>query len=136
MRVALDTNILVSGLLWRGTPYRCLLAVRAGLAELVLSPPILQELRTVLIEKLGQRPPEADEAVALIRAMAQMVEIPGSLRIVLEDPEDDKFVETASVAQADCIVSGDHHLIDLGVDAGIPIITARMFLARLGGGAA
>ena len=44
MRVVLDTNILVSALLWRGTPYRCLLAVQTGLADLILSPLILADL--------------------------------------------------------------------------------------------
>ena len=38
--MVLDTNILVSALLWRGAPYRCLLAVQAGLVDLVISPPI------------------------------------------------------------------------------------------------
>jgi uncharacterized protein len=56
MRVVLDTNILVSALLWRGTPHRCLLAVQAGLADLILSPPILAELRTVLLTKFRHTP--------------------------------------------------------------------------------
>lgn len=51
MRAVLDTNILVSALLWRGAPYRCLLAVQAGLAVLVLSRPILDELCIVLVTK-------------------------------------------------------------------------------------
>ncbi|HSB81167.1 MAG TPA: putative toxin-antitoxin system toxin component, PIN family [Candidatus Methylomirabilis sp.] len=51
MRVVLDTNILLSALLWRGAPHRCLLAVQAGLAVLVLSRPILEELRVVLVTK-------------------------------------------------------------------------------------
>ncbi len=46
MRVVLDTNILVSALLWRGAPYRCLVAIQAGLVELVLSPPILRNSAT------------------------------------------------------------------------------------------
>jgi predicted nucleic acid-binding protein len=62
--VVLDTNILVSALLWRGAPYRCLLAVQAGLADLILSPPILEELRTVLATKFRHTPAEADDAQA------------------------------------------------------------------------
>src|SRR5512137_655621 len=103
MRVVLDTNVLVSALLWRGTPYRCLLAVQAGLADLVLSPPILQELRTVLVTKFRHTPTEADEAVRVIRAASEIVEISGNLRGVLHDPDDDKFIETEQVARADLI---------------------------------
>ncbi len=44
VKVVFDTNILVSGHFWKGPPYRCLLAVEAGFAVLVLSDPILAEL--------------------------------------------------------------------------------------------
>jgi hypothetical protein len=70
MRVVLDTNILMSALLWRGAPYRCLLAVQAGLADLVISPPILEELRTVRVTKCWHAGPDADEAIGMIRAAA------------------------------------------------------------------
>ena len=133
MRVVLDTNILVSALLWRGAPHRCLLAVQAGLADLVISPPILEELRTVLVTKFRHTASDADEAIKLIRATADMVEISGRLRIVSDDSEDDKFVETAQVGRVECIVSGDRHLLALGPAAGMPVITAREFLNQLGG---
>ncbi len=133
MRVVLDTNILVSALLWRGTPYRCLLAVQAGLADLVVSPPILEELRTVLVTKFRFAVADAEDAVDLFRASADMVEISGQLRVVADDPDDDKFVETAQAGRADLIVSGDRHLLALGSEVGVPIITARGFLDRLGG---
>jgi len=136
MRVVLDTNILVSALLWRGTPYRCLLAVQAGLADLVISPPILEELRTVLVTKFRHTGPDADEAIGLIRAAADVVEIAGRLRVIPDDPDDDKFVETAQIGRAELIVSGDRHLLALGSAAGVPVITARGFLDRLGSGSA
>jgi len=133
MRVVLDTNILVSGLLWRGAPYRCLLAVQAGLANLVLSPPILEELRAVLVTKFRHAATDADEAIGLILSVAELVEISGEFRVVLDDPDDDKFVETAQAGRADLIVSGDRHLLALGSTAGVPVITAREFLDQLGG---
>jgi uncharacterized protein len=132
MRVVLDTNILVSALLWRGTPHRCLLAVQASLADLILSPPILTELRTVLLAKFRHTPAEADEAIRAVRAMAELVEISGGLRAVPDDPDDDKFIETAQVGRADLIVSGDRHLLALGSTASVSVLTAREFLDRLG----
>ncbi len=133
MRVVLDTNILVSALLWRGAPYRCLLAIQAGLADLILPPPILDELRTVLVAKFRHSPAEADEAIGLIRGAARVVEITGGLRVVPDDPDDDKFIETAQVGDADLIVSGDRHLLGLGPVAGVRVATAREFLDQLGG---
>jgi putative PIN family toxin of toxin-antitoxin system len=106
--------------------------LQAGLADLVLSPPILQELRTVLVTKFRHTPLEADEAVQVIRAAAEVVEVSGNLHVVLSDPDDDKFIETARVARADLIVSGDRHLLALGSAAGLTIITAREFLNRVG----
>ena len=133
MRVVLDTNILVSALLWRGTPYRCLLAVQTGLADLILSPPILDELRTVLVVKFQHTPAEAADVIQFVRSTADVVEISGGIRAVPDDPDDDKFIETAQIGRADFIVSGDRHLLKLGSAAGVPVITAREFLHQLGG---
>ena len=131
MRVVLDTNILVSALLWRGAPYRCFLALQAGLADLIVSPPILEELKAVLVTKFRHSVAEADEAVELIRSAAEMVEISGRLQAVPNDPSDDKFVETAQASRADLIVSGGRHLLNLGSTTDIPVITVREFLDRL-----
>ena len=103
---------------------------------MVLSPPSLEELRIVLVTKFQFTALDADEAVALIRAAADTVEISGLLRVVSDDPDDDKFVETARTGGADLIVSGDRHLLALGSATGIPVITARGFLDRLGGAGA
>jgi len=131
LKVVFDTNVLVSGLLWRGAPYRCLLAVRAGLADLVISQPILEELRRVLIEKFHHDDAEADAAVTFVRESATLVQIPGVLQAVKDDPEDDKFVETAQVAGATYVVSGDRHLLALGIVAGVHVIGPRAFLDML-----
>lgn len=131
MRAVFDTNILISAMLWRGAPYRCLLAIQAGLAELVLSPPILDELRWVLNKKFSYTEKETKDAVKFVQDAATLVKIPGSLRAVPDDPEDDKFIETAQVAGAKYIVSGDRHLLKMGLYGGIEIINARAFLEKL-----
>jgi len=133
VKVVFDTNILVSGLLWKGAPYRCLLTVHSGLADLVISVPILDELRRVLIQKFHHTASEADEAVAFVQESATVVEIPGTLRVVKEDSEDDKFLETAEVAGAKFIVSGDRDLLALAKYTGITIIGARAFLDLVSG---
>ena len=52
------------------------------------------------------------------------------MRIVIADPDDDVFLRCAAVAGAAYVVSGDHHLLDLGAYADIPILTVREFRAQ------
>ena len=55
-RTVPDTNIVISGLLWRGNPRRVLDAARDGIIELYTSPVLLEELEDVLSRK-KIRPP-------------------------------------------------------------------------------
>ena len=54
----------------------------------------------------------------------------GNETIVTADPDDDIFLRCAKVADASYVISGDNHLLDLGVYAGIPIVTIRSFLEK------
>ena len=67
MRAVFDTNILISGLLWRGAAHECILAAEAGLIQLVLSEPILDELREKLIQKFGDDALSADQRLSYFR---------------------------------------------------------------------
>lgn len=114
-----------------GAPYRCLLAAQAGLVELSLSEPILAEFRRVLTGKFRLASEQVEEALLTVREMATLVKIGGLLRVVADDPEDDKFLETAQVAGAEYLVSGDHHLLKLGSHGSLKVLTARAFLDLL-----
>lgn len=131
MRAVLDTNVLISGLLWRGAPYECLLSAEANLYELVLAESILEELRDKLIEKFDNTAEEADEILVGLRRCATLVTLRGTTGWVAADPDDEKFVESALVGHADVIVSGDHHLLGLGTIEGVSILSPRQFLQRL-----
>lgn len=50
---------------------------------------------------------------------------------VPQDPDDEKFIAIALEGEATVIVSGDHHLLDLGMHENISIQTARQFLDSL-----
>lgn len=52
-RVVLDTNVYISGLLWRGKPYQCLLLARSRIVEAVYCDVMLAELTEKLREKFG-----------------------------------------------------------------------------------
>ena len=90
-KVVFDTNIFVSGHFWKGPPYRCLLAAEARLASLVVSEPILTELRDTLIAKFGIAVEEVAAIVNLLDTYAERVPVVGRSGWVLQDPDDDKF---------------------------------------------
>jgi putative PIN family toxin of toxin-antitoxin system len=129
-RVVFDTNIWISGLLWRGQPHRCLLLARAGVVQLVYCRAMAAELSRKLREVFGFSENRIRAVLYDLRRMAESVEIAGDLRVVADDPDDDKFVECALVADASLIVSGDHHLLDLGEYKGIQVLSAAEFVAR------
>ena len=135
MRLVIDTNIWVSGLLWRGAPWELLRLAEAGKVELCMAPAMLAELAQVLsyerlqprLRQLGLTPPELlSYAVNLVA----MFEVPEGSPIVAADPDDDVFLHCAIVAGATYVISGDHHLLDLKEYADIPILTVREFLNR------
>lgn len=130
-RVVFDTNVWISGLLWRGKPYQCLLLVRAGVVRRAYCPAMLRELVDKLREKFGFSANRIQAARYGLTSKAELVEITGSLRAAPEDPADDKFLECALVSGVPRIVSGDTHLPALREYQGIKIVSAAEFLVSL-----
>lgn len=131
MKVVFDTNIFVSGHFWKGPPYRCLLAAEARLVNLVVSEPILSELREKLTDKFGIPATEVAAVIDRLRAHAEAVPVLGRFGWVAQDPDDDKFIDAALSGGAAVIVSGDRHLLALGKVEEVELLTARQFLDRL-----
>jgi len=137
VRIVIDTNVWVSGLLWRGIPWRLLCLAEKGQVELCTVPSMLVELAEVLsyerlqprLEQLGLTPSKL-VAYAMNLASIFEVQVTEGIPIVVADPDDDIFLRCAVVADAAYVVSGDHHLLALGEYAGIPILTIRDFLTR------
>ncbi len=126
MRIVLDTNVFVSGVFFTGPPYKILQAWRDGQVQLLLSPAIMDEYRTVLTELSSQFPDIEIEPLLHFLAIHSEIVLPPSLP--RDDPSDDKFVECGLVGEAACIVSGDKHLLRLSAFEGIQILSPRDFL--------
>ncbi len=136
-RVVLDANVFVSAALKPNSkPGKIIDLVRQGRIVILLSQDILAELRKVfrypkIRKELLISTKEIDEALAEIAQAAILT--PGKIRIsaIEDDPEDNRYLECAVEGQADFIISGDHHLTDLGNYQGIKIVNPAIFLALI-----
>lgn len=131
MRVVLDTNILVSAFNFPGgapeTVFRLALEDRI---DLVISPPLLAELGRVLAEKFQWEPSHVEEAVTQLAEIGIVVHPARKVRVVRDDPTDDRVLEAATEGGAEVIVSGDKHLLRLESWRAIRIINASRFTAE------
>lgn len=139
MRLVLDTNTALSGLLWGGTPGRLLDAAEAGRIELASSAALLAELHGVMSrQKFARQLAQRKLKVAdLFDGYASLVTIVAPAAIaptIVRDPADDQVLAAALAAPADLIVSGDAHLLDLEAFHGIDIVTAATAIGRIGAG--
>jgi hypothetical protein len=139
LRVVLDTNVFVSSLLSaQGLPAQVLNAWREGKYMLVISPPIIAEIVAVLespriSNKYSIRPDDIEGLVDLLET--DTIIVPGQAVVagaVSQDPRDEIFLACAVDSNADCIVSGDRHLLDMEVYKDIPILTVKEFAEKLG----
>lgn len=133
MKVVLDTNVLVSGLIFGGTPGRILSAWADGEVSLVISPEILEEYRRVG-EELSKGREQLEEALdsllAVLAINATVVNAPSLPTSVCVDPDDDMFLAAALAADARMIISGDKHLLRVSGWQDIAVMKPRQFVDR------
>jgi len=110
-----------------------IVAWTAGKFTLIVSNQVVSEYLEVLSRpRFKIAHDELNDFAALILSKAEFVLPEESIHVVEADPSDNKFIEAAVAGQADYIVSGDRHLLDLKEFQGVAIITPRMFLDQLG----
>ncbi len=124
----LDTNVLVSGLLFDGTPGSILDLAFQGRVQLLISPPIAAEyLRVLSYPKFQLHPDEIDTLLTgYVLPFCQVIQDP-SPGTWSTDPDDDKFMACALTGKAHSLVSGDTHL--LGIQSPpVRVVTPVRFL--------
>lgn len=130
-----DTNILLSGQVWRGKPYQCLEHARKGLVEGVTCREILLEVEEKFRVKFGLPDDRIAENLADLLGYLRVDSISGNLRVVAADPDDDKVIECAVAAGANYVVTGDQrHLLSMRRFHDIQIVSAAEFLALIPAG--
>jgi uncharacterized protein len=129
IRVVIDTNVFVSSF-FGGNPRKIIDLWKNGQLWLCLSPGIVDEYIEVLYRLGLEKEDGLDE---LLRFFARghciiFTHRTPSLKIVAEDPDDDKFIECAVALNARYIVSGDKALLAVEKYMGIGIVSPKAFL--------
>ena len=134
IKVVFDTNIIVSGLIANtGAPYETIELWRRDNVVLLISDAIIDEVSDVLTRPFfrDQRhitKSDIDRIKHALKTDATIVSPNSRLKVVGNDPDDNRIIECALDGGADYIISGDHHLLELKRFAGIQIVTAKEFL--------
>jgi putative PIN family toxin of toxin-antitoxin system len=137
MRVVVDTNVLLSGLIRpRGAPGAIVRALREGRIVPVLSRPMLEEIAAVLSrpwlrQKYGLDQAAVETVLRFLVTRGELVEPRVEIRRC-RDPRDDMFLEAAVSASAERLVTGDKDLLEMGSVEGVTIVTARQMADEVG----
>ena len=131
-RVVIDTNVLISSLLFATSTPAQAVDKAVTSAQLVATTETLRELIEKLHSAKFDRYVRLQRREALLERVASLVEIVEILQSIRasRDPKDDKFLEAAVNGRAEVIVTGDQDLLDLNPFRGIAIMTPGEYLAR------
>jgi len=128
-RIVLDTNVLISAILFGGKPRRVLHLVISGSVDCTLSTVILDELKDVLQRpKFGFSAEVCFHIIEELHGACDIISPSVSVGFIRSDPDDDRILDCAVEAQAHFIVSGDPHLLDLGKFEKIRILSPADYL--------
>jgi hypothetical protein len=131
MRVVLDTNIIVSGYLG-GTVEGIIVAWKSSEFTLIVTEVIIDEYLSVLKRpKFKIEQVEIENFSALLIDKAEFVIPLEYIKTISNDDSDNKFLDAAVAGQANIIVSGDQHLLELKSFRNIEILNAKEFLEKL-----
>jgi uncharacterized protein len=138
VRAVLDTNVLLSGLFWRGTPHALIEQARAGALTVISSPSLLAELAEVINRPkfqaiLDRSNTDPEEMLADLQRLVEIIDPPPLPAPVSRDPSDDAVLALAAAAGVDLIISGDADLLTVGSYAGIPITDPVEAIIRIQG---
>lgn len=132
-RIVLDTNVTISAFFWRGYPRTVYDLVKKGEIILLSSLRIEEEfIRVLAYTRFGLNSTEILPIVNTLRRYVHFIEAKSEVDIVKKDSTDNIFLECALDGKADYIISGDHHLLNIGSYKGVQIVRAKDFLSKEG----
>ena len=132
-RVVIDTNVVVSALLFGGVPGKLVRLWKNGDIRPLASKEVIDEYLKVFAYPKFELSEEEVNFILYheILPCFEAVETEPGPVIIPDDPSDDKFIRCAEAGKARNIISGDDHLLDLRFYKGIKILTPTQFLEHL-----
>ena len=132
MRVVVDTNVLISAILFGGVSDQVFLAGLRGEIQLITSDPLLKELERVLKNKFKLNVQWVRGVIEEVRNVAEVVEVSSHINIISHPEEDNRVLECAVDGRADFIVAGDaRDILPLKEYGGIKILSPSEFVKHL-----
>jgi putative PIN family toxin of toxin-antitoxin system len=124
LRFVFDANAIVSASLSENSTSADAFDLAVDRGSLLLSEVVLREMRDVLGRDRFDCYVARSKRRRLLKVMVRDADLVETSTQIQEcrDPDDDKYLELAVDAEADCIVSGDKDLLVLDPFRGIPII--------------
>lgn len=130
-KVVLDTNVLISAIVFGGKPREVFELILMEKVNLAISKEILNEMRGVLSGRKFRYPQQVLHSILhSLENLAEFVVPQKPVKIIKDDPDDNRILECALEAGAQIIISGDRHLLDVKRYRGIEIISPSDFLER------
>ena len=135
LKLVLDTNVWISGLLWGGKPASLVKAAEDRKVSIFISEEIVAEISQVLvypkIEKIYRSTLNRQDLVEQVLELVKFTKVANKISVIQEHPSDNKFLECAIAAKADFLVSGDKHLLKVVSYEKISILSVNDFLKLL-----
>lgn len=131
--VVVDTNVIVSALLFGGQPGKLIELWQKGRIKLLASKSMMDKLLRVLAYPRFDLSAKEIEYLFYqqILPYVDIIDVPAGRPAVSEDPSDDIFIHCALEAGAQNIISGDQHLLKLKKFQQIVIVTVGSFLKKM-----
>lgn len=125
-----DTNVLISGIFWRGMPRLLIRLARKRQIQVVTCQALLDELQSVLVRpdkpfrlSLAEAALIADDVLTYASLVAPTREV-----TICRDPDDNLVLACALAGRAEYLVTGDPDLLVLEKCEGISIVKVRDFV--------
>lgn len=132
MKIVVDTNVIFSAIFFLGLPSKILDNILDGYYEIVLSEEIVAEYKQVINryskKKNSPNLPEIMDLIEILVSGSLFIDANNIVTPPCADPDDVKFLQAAIVTDAQYLISGDVHLLDVGVYPGGEVLTPRDFL--------
>ena len=125
VKVVIDTNVIISALLFGGIPGELIPLWKSGRIRPLASKEIIDEyIKVLTYPKFELSESQINYLLySEILPYFDIVKIKDYQAAVKDDPSDDKFIHCANTGKAGIIISGDQHLLNLKTYPKIKILT-------------